>query len=65
MLSTAVVDADGLTYYRYELTQHRLLTATAYRNRVFLMALSANGRQWRKGGADLLTIRDSFRIETA
>ncbi|KAK9814544.1 hypothetical protein WJX72_007668 [[Myrmecia] bisecta] len=52
----------GLTYYRWELKPHHLVAATAFKNRVFLIALSANGRQWRKAEEELRHIQNSFRI---
>ena len=45
-----------------ELRPHRLVEATAYKNRVFLLALTANGRQWRKSEDKLKTIQQSFDI---
>lgn len=42
-----------------ELKPHRLVEATAYKNRMFLMALTANGRQWRKGQEKLRKIQVS------
>ena len=45
-----------------ELKPHRLVEATAYKNRVFLLALTANGRQWRKSEEKLKTIQQSFDI---
>lgn len=48
-----------------ELKPHRLVNATAYKNRVFLLALTANGRQWRKSEEKLKTIQQSFDILTA
>ena len=48
-----------------ELKPHRLVEATAYKNRVFLLALTANGRQWRKSEDKLKTIQQSFNVLTA
>jgi len=45
-----------------ELKPHRLVAATAYKNRVFLMALVANGRQWRKSQATLRKMQESFGL---
>jgi hypothetical protein len=45
-----------------ELKPHKLVAATAYRNRVFLMALVANGRQWRKSQATLRKMQESFGL---
>ena len=52
-------------YGRRELKPHRLVEATAYKNRMFLMAISANGRQWRKGQEQLRHIQQSFNIVEA
>ncbi len=63
-LSLDLVDrslAELLSGYR-ELKPHRLVEATAYKNRVFLLALTANGRQWRKSEDKLKTIQQSFDI---
>jgi hypothetical protein len=48
-----------------ELKPHRLVEATAFRNRMFLLAISANGRQWRKGEEKLRRIQQSFSIMEA
>lgn len=62
VLDTRVVDKDGVMYYQWELLRHRLVTATAVGNRVFILAVQANGRQWRKSEADLRYIWDSFTV---
>lgn len=55
-----------IDYYSWlicrELKPHRLVAATAYKNRVFLMALDANGRQWRKAQKSLRTMWQSFDL---
>lgn len=48
-----------------ELKPHHLVAATAFRNRMFLIAMSANGRQWRKAADKLRFIQQSFRVDTA
>lgn len=62
VMNTQVVDKNGLTFYQWELKPHKLVAATAYRNRVFLMALVANGRQWRKSQATLRKMQESFGL---
>lgn len=39
---------DGRTYYSWEIKPHRLVTATAVKNRLILMSITSNARQWRK-----------------
>ena len=53
----------GLTYYRWTLKPHRLVVATAVSNRLFLLAISATGVQWRRAEQDLRAISASFRVE--
>lgn len=42
-----------------------MVAATAYKNRMFLMAIQANGRQWRKAEIDLRRVQESFDIVQA
>lgn len=53
----------GLTYYRWALKPHRLVAATAVGNRLFFLAISASGVQWRRAEADLRAISASFRVD--
>lgn len=62
IVSQDIKRKNGLSYYMWEIKPHRLVTATAFKNRVFLLSLSANGRQWRKADEKLRTIQDSFMI---
>lgn len=48
-----------------ELSRHRLVSATAVGNRLFLMAVEANGRQWRRAEANLRRIWTSFQVPPA
>jgi len=48
-----------------ELRPHRLVAATAFRNRMFLIALDAKGGQWRKASEALRHIQRSFRVVEA
>lgn len=54
-----------LQYYIWETKGHDLLTATAFKNRVFIIALRANGRQWRNAKNELHVMQKSFAVETA
>eukprot|EP00873_Tetraselmis_striata_P023051 jgi/Tetstr1/443315/TSEL_031330.t1 len=67
VLDTQVVERDGLTYYRWEVkpvrkAQRLFVTATATRNRLFIMLVGANPRQWRKSAGELAGIVDSFAV---
>lgn len=55
----------SLADVRRELKPHRLVAATAYKNRMFLIAIQANGRQWRKAESDLRHVQESFDIVQA
>ncbi|GFR40581.1 hypothetical protein Agub_g1161, partial [Astrephomene gubernaculifera] len=54
---------DGGLYYLWELKPHRLVVATATRNRVFLLTLSASSRQWKKHEEALREVQRSFRVQ--
>ena len=41
---------------------HHLVTATAVGNRVFLLTVAANSRQWRVAQQKLRAIQDSFWV---
>lgn len=43
VLDMEVVERGGLKYYQYELDPHYLMSITASGNRLYLIALSANG----------------------
>lgn len=45
-----------------EVKPHRLVSATAVKNRVILMSISANGRQWRKSSDKLRHMWKSLRV---
>jgi hypothetical protein len=61
--SMDVKQYDGRTYYQFELDgPHLLVAATAAGNRLYLMSVSANGRQWKKYAPVLKEIVDSFRV---
>lgn len=59
------MDKGDLTYYMWETKYHDLLTATAFKNRVFIIALRASARQWRNSKDDLRIIQKSFEVSTA
>ena len=74
-LETDVDKKGELTYYTYVLKPpaggpggnvggRRLVAATAYKNRLFLMAASANPRQWRRAEGELRAIVKSFNVMT-
>lgn len=60
--SLQVVTKDGLPYYVYELSKHRLVSAAATGNRLYMLALRCNSIQWRRAGDKAVRIRDSFRV---
>lgn len=61
--SMDVKSYDGRTYYQFELDgPHLLVAATAAGNRLYLMSVSANGRQWKKYAPVLKEIVESFRV---
>lgn len=62
VVDTKVEARGGVTYYSWELKPHRLVAAAAVRNRLFLMAISANGRQWRRSADDLRRIQQTFTV---
>lgn len=62
VLDTQVYQKDGNTYYQFYMKPHRFVTATATGNRLFLLAASANSRQYRKGAEHLRMIADSFYV---
>jgi len=74
-LETEVERKGDLTYYTYVLKPpaggpggnvggRRLVAATAFKNRLFLMAASANPRQWRRAESELRAIVKSFNVKT-
>lgn len=59
-----VKEHGGRTYYLYELNvPHSLITATAAGNRLYLMTVFGNARQWKKYGNELKQIAESFRVD--
>ncbi|KAL4448957.1 hypothetical protein ABPG77_007674 [Micractinium sp. CCAP 211/92] len=62
VLDMQVVTKGGLPYYVYELTRHRLVSAAATGNRLYILAVNAKSLQWRKHSEVLLKIRDSFEV---
>jgi len=62
ILETSVKERDGLTYYFWHVRPNRLVSATAVRNRIFILTVAANTRQWRKHSSDLRTIQQSFDV---
>lgn len=62
VLDMQEVEKDGLKYYNFEVDPHYLLTTTASGNRLYILALAANGRQWKKFEPQLREILNSFRV---
>jgi PsbP len=68
---TVVAKRGGLTYYTWVIkpltgtssTTYHLASATAYKNRVFIIAVAAKARAMRRVGGDLRAIVDSFRVK--
>eukprot|EP01025_Chloroclados_australasicus_P044348 TRINITY_DN4806_c0_g1_i1.p1 TRINITY_DN4806_c0_g1~~TRINITY_DN4806_c0_g1_i1.p1 ORF type:complete len:268 (-),score=7.47 TRINITY_DN4806_c0_g1_i1:361-1164(-) len=65
VLETNVFKKDDQTYYQWYLIPHRMVTATATGNRIFLLATNSNSRQWRKGAEHVKLIADSFYVPRA
>jgi hypothetical protein len=65
VLDTKVYKVEGATYYQWNLKPHRVVTAAATGNRLFLLALNANSLQFRKGKEHLQLIADSFYVPPA
>lgn len=53
---------DGLTYYNFELTNHTLVSATAYKKRIFIVCIQAPSRQWRSSADKLRAVQKSFTV---
>lgn len=62
VLVTETDEIDGVPYYYWEVKPHHLVAATAVGNRLFMMVLNANGRQWRKAEKDLRVMQKSFFV---
>lgn len=62
LLSVKVLQKGGRPYYEYELRGHRLVSATAVGNRLFMLAARCNSRQWRHSEAHLRTMIASFYV---
>ncbi|EFJ48537.1 hypothetical protein VOLCADRAFT_74648 [Volvox carteri f. nagariensis] len=64
VLNTEVaVREDGGLYYLWELKPHNLVAATATKNRVFILTVTSNARQWKKHADELRVIQKSFRVQ--
>jgi hypothetical protein len=62
VLVTETAQIDGVTYYYWEVKTHHLVAATAVGNRLFMMVLNSNGRQWRKAENNLRVMQKSFYV---
>ena len=65
IVNSFVDKRDGLTYYNFELTNHTLVAATAYRKRIFIICLKAPSRQWRNSADKLRATQKSFKVLAA
>lgn len=63
IIATSVDQRRGLTFYNFEVFPHYLVSMTAFKNRVFILTSSCNGRQWKKAEADLRVTQKSFTID--
>ncbi len=50
---------------RRHVKPYRLVSATAYGNRIFILSVVSNARQWRKFEPQLRSIAGSFVVPTA
>ncbi|KIZ01281.1 PsbP domain-containing protein 4 [Monoraphidium neglectum] len=63
VLEQAVVTRGGLSYYQWAVKPHRLVSATAVGNRLFLISVATpTARQWRKYERELRVIQESFTV---
>jgi hypothetical protein len=66
VLSTATPRKNGLLFYEYELKSsrvpHLLVSATAHKNRLYILSCAATSRQWRNAEADLRRMAFSFAV---
>lgn len=60
--ATAATPTGDVTTYNWEIKPHVLVSATAYGNRVFLLAVKASALQWRKNEANLRKTATSLGI---
>lgn len=62
IVNSFVDKRDGLTYYNYELSNHTLVAATAFKKRIFIICLKAPSRQWRSSSDKLRATMKSFKV---
>mmetsp|Transcript_9672 Transcript_9672/g.21886 ORF Transcript_9672/g.21886 Transcript_9672/m.21886 type:complete len:280 (+) Transcript_9672:16-855(+) len=72
LLRMEKVTANNLPKYQYEILggdklpgHHLLISATATRNRVYIITVNASANQWRKNKDKLLKIAESFAVSKA
>ena len=72
LLKMEKVMVNNLPKYQYEVLggdklpgHHLLISATATRNRVYIVTVNASANQWRKYKAPLTKIADSFSVQRA
>ncbi|KAL6770662.1 CGL30 [Auxenochlorella protothecoides x Auxenochlorella symbiontica] len=62
VIRAATETKDGIPYYQWDVKPHVLVSATAVGNRVFLLTITANGRQWRRAAPRLRRMQQSFYV---
>jgi len=72
LLRMEKVTANNLPKYQYEILggdklpgHHLLISATATKNRVYIITVNASANQWRKNKDKLLKIAESFAVSKA
>ena len=64
IVDSFVDEREGLTYYNFELKNHTLVAATAWKKRIFIICLQAPSRQWRNSADKLRATMKSFKVLT-
>lgn len=62
ILNMEVDSHDGLTYYYFETKPHNLVACTSTGNRMFILAMKASARQWKKHAEVLQVVQKTFRV---
>ena len=65
ILDAFVDTREGLTYYNFELRNHTLVAATAWKKRFYIICLQAPSRQWRNSADKLRKTMKSFKVVTS
>jgi hypothetical protein len=56
------VQMNNRTYYSYELTDHTLVSATAWNKRIYICVVTCTPLQWRRSKVRNRLLVDSFRV---